>query len=169
MISLRELDSKSISHEYISAMKNKSSIQFTGARFVDWDVEKIRDYVEINSRSEDSILFGVFNSSTHLGNVRIHSIDRRNSTCELGIIIFDQVYRGKGLGSQALRLAINYVFDELKVTRIMADYFEENSASERLFYKNGFLIEGRFKNHFKNLDGTYSNSVRVALNQEGER
>jgi RimJ/RimL family protein N-acetyltransferase len=51
----------------------------------------------------------------------------------------------------------------------MADYFEENSASERLFYKNGFLIEGRFKNHFKNLDGTYSNSVRVALNQEGER
>lgn len=169
MISLHELDSRSISNEYISAMKNKSSIQFTGARFIHWDVEKIRDYVEMNSRSENSIFFGVFDSSTHLGNIRIHSIDRRNFTCELGIIIFDQVHRGKGLGSQALKLAINYVFDELGVTRIMADYFEENSASERLFNKNGFLIEGKFVNHFRNLDDTYSNSVRVALNQKGKR
>ena len=169
MISLRKLDSLSISNEYLSAMKNRNSIKFTGARFLDWDIERIREYVKINSHSENSILFGIFDSREHLGNLRIHSIDKKNSTCELGIIIFNQALRGKGLASQALKLAIDYIFDELEITRVMADYFEENLASERLFRRNGFVFEGRFVKHFKNLDGTYSDSVRVALNQEGKR
>jgi RimJ/RimL family protein N-acetyltransferase len=164
MIYLRELESKFISENYLSSMKDLDSLKFTGARFLDWDYEKILQYLEQNFSSESSKLLGVYDSDEHIGNVRIHSIDLRNSTCELGIMIFGTGRRGQGYGTEAIRLAKSYVNQELKISRLMADYFEENIASERIFEKNGFVKEGKFLKHFLNLDGTFSNSIRVAIN-----
>ena len=145
-------------------MENVDSIRFTGARFIDWNEEEIIRYVGKESGSQTSKLLGIFFHDAHIGNIRIHSIDRNNETCEVGILIFEKQSRGKGFGSEALMKALDFIQEDLKLTRVTADYFQENLASCRLFQKCGFMIEGVFRNHFKNLDSTFSNSVRVGLN-----
>ncbi len=167
MITLRKLDSRLICDDYLNAMKDIELIKFTGARFTDWDLESIQNYVSQNALSKTSELLGIYNLEQHIGNIRVHAIDQMNSTCELGIIVFSTTRHGKGYGTAALKLAIHYIKHELKISRIMADYFEENIASAKIFKKNGFIQEGKYIKHFANKDGTYSNSVRVALNLNG--
>jgi RimJ/RimL family protein N-acetyltransferase len=167
MITLRRLDSRLICDDYLNAMKDIESIKFTGARFTVWDLEGIRNYVSQNGLSNTSVLLGIYNLEQHIGNVRVHAIDKMNSTCELGIMVFGATRHGKGYGTAALKLAIHYIEQELKISRIMADYFEENLASAKIFNRNGFIQEGTFIKHFANKDGTFSNSVRVALNLSG--
>jgi RimJ/RimL family protein N-acetyltransferase len=164
MLELKELTYDLISPEYVSSMNNPELLKFTGARVKEWDIDSIKKYISDNRISDDSVLLGIFLDSTHCGNIRLHSIDTFNNTCEIGILIFSPSVWNKGIATESIGKALDFANRNLGVTRIMADYFEENLASSRVFSKCGFVYEGIFLKHFKNLNGSYSNSVRVAYN-----
>ncbi len=164
MIKLEVLTESLISEDYINAMSDHSLIMYTEARWREWNRSSILDFVEQNLESDVSILFGIFFNDRHVGNVRLHSRDARNCTCEIGILVFARDVWGQGVGTSAIMMAMSYAWSNWGVTRFMADYFEENSASKRLFEKAGFVLEGTFRNHFRNMDGSFSHSIRVAKN-----
>ena len=51
--------------------------------------------------------------------------------------------RGKGYGSQALKLMLRYAFDELNLHRLGAQTFEYNAGAQCLLDRNGFVVEVR--------------------------
>ena len=55
--------------------------------------------------------------------------------------------QGQGLMTEALNLAINYVFKELNLHRVMANYSPTNERSGRLLHRLGFVVEGYAKNY----------------------
>lgn len=61
--------------------------------------------------------------------------------CYLGYGI-DKDEEGKGKMSESLGLAINYVFKEAKIHRIMANYLPTNERSGLLLRRLGFQVEG---------------------------
>jgi ribosomal-protein-alanine N-acetyltransferase len=87
--------------------------------------------------------------------------------CYLGYAI-DEQEEGKGLMSEALRLAIEYMFKERKLHRIMANYLPENERSGKLLEKLGFVIEGRAKEYLK-INGRWQDHILTSLtNREWE-
>ncbi|AXA33724.1 ribosomal protein S5-alanine N-acetyltransferase [Francisella adeliensis] len=68
--------------------------------------------------------------------------------CNLGYSIAEK-YQGVGLMKEALEAAIDYVFNELNLHRIMANYLPSNSRSEKLLAKLGFEKEGLAKSYLK--------------------
>jgi RimJ/RimL family protein N-acetyltransferase len=59
----------------------------------------------------------------------------------LGIGIGEPEYRGKGYGSDALRVAISYAFRELNMYRVGLDVFSYNTRAIRAYEKAGFVRE----------------------------
>ncbi|MCC7450706.1 MAG: GNAT family N-acetyltransferase [Anaerolineae bacterium] len=70
------------------------------------------------------------------------SIDWSNQVGWLGIGIGDRDYWGKGYGSDALRLTVNYAFRELNVYRVSLGVFSYNTRAIRAYEKAGFTREG---------------------------
>lgn len=71
-------------------------------------------------------------------------------TAELGYYIGEKFW-GKGITTEAVRLACKQVFDNTDIVRIYAEPFAENLASCRVLEKNGFVLEGVMrKNAYKN-------------------
>jgi len=71
-------------------------------------------------------------------------------TAELGYYIGEKFW-GKGITTEAVRLACKRVFDNTDIVRIYAEPFAENHASSRVLEKNGFVLEGVMrKNAYKN-------------------
>lgn len=68
--------------------------------------------------------------------------------CHLGYSI-DSDFQGQGLMTELLEAAIDYVFTELKLHRIMANYLPRNKASARVLEKLGFEIEGKARAYLK--------------------
>ncbi len=74
----------------------------------------------------------------------------------VGILILDKEQRGKGYGSEALKLVINYGQTHLHLHQLYASISEENKKSIDLFTKAGFkyigqrkdwtIVNGKFKN-----------------------
>ena len=61
--------------------------------------------------------------------------------CYLGYSL-DHRAEGRGLMSEALRAAIAYVFSDLKLHRVMANYMPANERSARVLRRLGFTVEG---------------------------
>ncbi len=69
---------------------------------------------------------------------------------EIGYHLFDAASRGRGLMSEALRLAVRYLFERHDVTRLQIATAADNEASKRLALKCGFRFEGALRgNRFR--------------------
>ena len=80
-----------------------------------------------------------------IGFVALHSIEWNNRAAQLAIGIGEPGYRGKGYGSDALRLVLRYAFDELNLLRVGLDVISSNVAAVRAYEKAGFVREGAMR------------------------
>jgi RimJ/RimL family protein N-acetyltransferase len=66
-----------------------------------------------------------------IGFVALHTIEWNNRAASLAIGIGEAAYRGKGYGTEALRLILRYAFDELNLERVGLDVIANNEAAIR--------------------------------------
>jgi ribosomal-protein-alanine N-acetyltransferase len=84
--------------------------------------------------------------------------------CYLGYHI-DAGFEGKGLMSEAVAKAIEYMFEQQKLHRIMANYMPSNERSARLLQKLGFVVEGRAKKYLL-INGQWEDHILTSLTNE---
>ncbi len=78
-----------------------------------------------------------------IGFVRFIRIDWSNSGARLLLGIADEKDRGKGYGTEAMQLALNYAFREMNLYRLSAFVLECNGRALTFLRKHGFVDEVR--------------------------
>lgn len=81
--------------------------------------------------------------------------------CHLGYGI-SQRHEGKGLMYEALAHSTEFVFKEVGLHRIMANYIPRNEKSGALLKRLGFEIEGQAKRYLK-INGVWEDHVLTSL------
>jgi UDP-4-amino-4,6-dideoxy-N-acetyl-beta-L-altrosamine N-acetyltransferase len=84
-------------------------------------------------------------SNIDVGSVYLRDIDNKNRKCEYGIFIGEESCRGKGIGSAAAKLVLDYAFKTLNMNRVFLRVFADNPRAIRSYEKAGFKYEGTFK------------------------
>lgn len=77
-----------------------------------------------------------------IGSIFFRDIDSKNHSAEYGIFIGEDSARGKGYGSEAARLFIDFGFSQLNLHRIMLRVFADNLQAIQSYHKAGFQKEG---------------------------
>lgn len=111
-------------------------------------------YREACSDPETSIFSVKLHDSTHIGNIELRELDLRCGCSELGIMIGDRKFRGKGYGSEAVKALCGFAFSQLRLHRISVRVLEFNEPAFHMFKKCGFTHEGTQREAFW-LDGRY--------------
>ena len=101
-------------------------------------------------------------NNKHIGNCKLHNFNLINKTCELGIMIGNKEYWGKGFGREVCEALILYAFDELKIRKVWLTVHANNSAAMALYKKLAFVEEGRLKAHTLS-DGVYVDKLIMSL------
>ena len=82
-------------------------------------------------------------SGRAIGNCGLHEVDLANRRTVVGIMIGEPDARGRGYGTEAMRLLVDYAFTALGLHSVMLMVFEYNSAGRRCYEKVGFREIGR--------------------------
>ena len=77
-----------------------------------------------------------------LGNLGLHAIDEAQGRATLGISIGEKEQWGRGYGTEGVRQALRYGFQELGLRRVDLQVDEDNLRGIRCYEKCGFLREG---------------------------
>jgi RimJ/RimL family protein N-acetyltransferase len=97
-----------------------------------------------------------------IGNVGIHKLDHRNANAEVSVVIGEKRHWGKGLGTEAMALMIDYGFCELNLHRIYTGAFAFNRRSIVMLRKLGFVQEG-VQRQAVFANGAYHNILQFGL------
>jgi ribosomal-protein-alanine N-acetyltransferase len=81
--------------------------------------------------------------------------------CYLGYSV-DHRFEGRGFMYEGTKAAIEYVFDEMKLHRVMANYIPTNERSGRLLRRLGFTVEGYARDYLL-IDDRWQDHILTAL------
>jgi len=90
-----------------------------------------------------------------IGITNIRDFTNANRTAEFGIAIGDPAHRGRGLGTEATRLVLDFAFTVLGVHNVWLDTASYNTAAIRAYVKAGFTEIGRRREALRFGDRTY--------------
>jgi [ribosomal protein S5]-alanine N-acetyltransferase len=76
-----------------------------------------------------------------IGQFRLHKLDLWHKKAEMGAVIHED-YQRKGVMTEILTIMIPFVFETLKLNRLVGDIFAGNEGSRKLLEKFGFKKEG---------------------------
>jgi RimJ/RimL family protein N-acetyltransferase len=108
-------------------------------------LEAETDWFEAAARSTTETTFTIYERSSWrpIGTLDLRAIDYRNRSAEFGITIGEADCRGKGYGTEATRLALDYAFIALGLHSVMLAVFAYNPGAIRTYEKAGFREIGR--------------------------
>jgi len=82
-----------------------------------------------------------------IGVISLDKIDWASRNAELGVFIGNKELWGRGLGSEAIILLLDYAFNVLSLTKVYLRVFEYNRRAIKAYEKVGFKIAGRLRKH----------------------
>lgn len=109
--------------------------------------------------------FCIEKDGVYVGNVGLHpDSDIYRMNAEIGYFIGEPFW-GQGIATQAIKMMVEYGFNELKLHRIQAGVFDYNTRSRRVLENAGFEYEGRAKEAvFKN--GAFFDELKFGIVNE---
>ena len=133
-------------------------------------IEGEKEWLEAMNKANKYQFAIVSNEDKLLGNCSLFDIDFINGSATVGIFIGEEENRGKGLGSEALKLLIGYGFDYLNLNNIMLTVYSFNNRAIKCYKKVGFKEIGRRRNSVmkknKRYDTIYMDIIREEYYKE---
>jgi RimJ/RimL family protein N-acetyltransferase len=164
-LSLRTFEEEDV--EFVSDGVNDPSVwKSVGGQSTPTNRLLEREFFEDVSHDGDAVAFVATDGETPVGMVELQPIDWEKGVAEVGVWIA-ATQQGNGYATEAMRLVVDYAFDQLRLHKVRTEVFDFNEASRRLMDRVGFEREGVLREE-DYVDGRYVDVHRYGL-LESER
>ncbi len=129
-----------------------------------YTLEDEEKWLASNSATKDIYSFAIETlvEKRYIGGCGINKIDWKNSVVEVGIFIGDKSLWGKGFGSDAMKVLMAFVFEQLNINKIKLEVFSFNQRAIKSYEKCGFRVEGVLREEiFRN--GKYFDKISMGI------
>ena len=96
------------------------------------------------SAMKDKYDFAVeaIDTGEYIGGCGINELDWKNSFAVVGIAIVNKVYLGRGYGTEAVGMLVDFIFNEMNLNKVCLNVFAFNERAIKCYEKCGFVTEG---------------------------
>jgi RimJ/RimL family protein N-acetyltransferase len=148
-------------HAWISNLETTQSLSEAGTVV---SLEEEYAWFESQVRKPDTSNFTIYALPNYqpIGTVNLHQINHRHHRANLGIMIGEPAMRGRGLGTEAVELAVDVGFNAMGLHSIWLTTYEFNIAGQRAYLKAGFRQVG-CRRQCRYLDGRFWDELHYDL------
>lgn len=165
-LELRRLTGADVGERYLSWLADPETTRFLEARFGTHTLASTREWVEEMNSHPGTWLLAIVDlegDSGHIGNIKVGPLDRHHGTADVGIMLGEPSARGRGLGTEAIRLAGELILSQPQVRKLTASCYSGNAASSNAFIAAGWEAEGVRPAQFVDEDGNLHDQVMFGL------
>ena len=164
-IYLQTLQTDSELNHYVDWLNDPLVNAYLDARFNSNTWNSVKNFIEVANESQSEYLFGIFlrEDGTHIGNIRIHSLDSEEQFGEIGVLIGNRTYWGQGYATESIALVVSFGRESLGVRRFGAGCRISNHGSVGAFQKAGFSIHETIKSGANISNDFYEDGLRLKL------
>lgn len=165
-IYIKRLSVEDVTEEYVSWLNNPEINQYLECRFQKHTLEETKSFIESVS-NDNNYQFGIFykENNKHIGDIKIGNINSWHKYADLGFLIGEKDYWGKGIASEAICLVTDFAFNQLKLNKLWGGAYASNIGSIKAFEKNGYQVEGHYIKQYM-INGIYVDAFIYAKRNE---
>ncbi len=101
-----------------------------------------------------------------IGNIALVRIEWRHRWDELGIMIGEKAFWGRGYGTEAVQAMTGIAFDILNLHRVQLEVYDFNLRARRAYEKAGLRLEGRRREAIFYRGGYHDSLLMAVLRRE---
>ena len=136
-----------VTDDHVRWLNDPEIVRFSEQRHKVHTLESIHKYVNDLHVTPGSHIWGIYlPGSPAFGTITAH-VDEANGVANMGILIGERMFWGKGYGQEAWLMVCNWLF-ETGVRKIEAGCHYENRAMKKLAAKCGMTHEAVIHDHF---------------------
>jgi [ribosomal protein S5]-alanine N-acetyltransferase len=126
------------------------------------DIEEQYKYIEECGSNEEGYYWSIeTKDGVTIGTTALTELNDYHGVANLGIVIGDKNYWGKGVATEVISALVKYVFEHLNIFSICAEVEEENIPMMKALKKVGFKQDGLFES------ARVKNSKRINVHHFG--
>ncbi|MGE7872437.1 GNAT family N-acetyltransferase [Bacillus paramycoides] len=129
-----------------------------------FSLEQIQTHIDKVNNDSSRYDFAICLKGTDemIGDLSILDIDEGNQRAGFRISMASVLLTGKGYGTEAIKMALSFVFEQLKLNRLQLEIFSHNVRGMRAYEKVGFVKEGILRQSLFYNDA-YSDEIIMAI------
>lgn len=149
--------------EFLNTTEDDEIRYMTGTKST-FTLEQIQQHIRLSKEDPSRYDFAIClnESERMIGELSISDIDEDNRKAGFRISMNAIKHTGKGLGTEATRLVLKFVFKELKLNRLQLEVFSHNKRGIRAYEKVGFRKEGILRDSLYYKEN-YSDEIIMAM------
>lgn len=132
---LKTLEEKDATEEYASWLCDPEVNKYLETKTA--TIDSLKEYIKEHER-KDCFLLGLFSKAKHIGNIKL---EVKKDMGELGIMIGNKEYWGRGFGTEAVNTLCSYAFSNLGLKEISLGVIKENERAVQTYKKAGFKVD----------------------------
>jgi len=117
---------------------------------------------KLHKNQDHEMVFMMVVDGKSIGTMGLHGINWIYRIATTGAVIGEKAYWGKGYGSEAKMLVLDYAFNTLNLRKICSSVIAFNKRSYDYSRKCGYVEEGRRKEHFF-IRGRFWDEIQLAV------
>jgi RimJ/RimL family protein N-acetyltransferase len=137
---LKQLD-ESYFEETWAASRDEETRRFTHTH-AEFTPEQVREFLRTRPGQVDRADWAILQDGEYLGEVVLMDLDAANESIEFRIALAGPHAFGRGYGTEAVRLVLDFAFERVGVHRVGLDVADYNPRAQHVYEKCGFVVEG---------------------------
>lgn len=162
---LRPITAERDAKGMFAALSDEESMRLTGTQ-AEFTFEQVEAFCKRIETADDRYDFAITQkddpASAYVGEVVLNQIDDENRSASFRIALGSSEHFGKGLGTEATRLIVDFGFRQLNLHRIELEVFDFNPRAQHVYEKVGFKKEG-VKRDVLLWDGKYQSAIVMSI------
>ncbi len=148
-LTLEPFDQKFLTEKYVSWLNDPEVVRYSEQRHRKHTMKSCLDFFQ-SFRGSPNLFWAITlneNQSEHIGNITA-SVDIPNGVADVGILMGEKKYWGKGYGLEAWNAVMEFLFQKKEIQKITAGAMSTNLGMRSIMKRSGMVDDGVQKGHF---------------------
>lgn len=154
-----------ISDRYIGWLNDPQVNRFLEVRHVHQTYDTVLAYVRSFHGDAEKYMWGIYpnNITDLIGTATLYDINRHHGYGEIGLMIGEKDYWGKGASTEAIELIAQFAFETLELRRLTGGSYASNRGMNFTYKMLGFTREGILRKAHMLSPGVYVDGYRWGI------
>ena len=161
-VHLRPLDKSDLNERYLSWVNDFEVIKYMETGTFPVRMENLEQYYDFMTNSPNHLILAIMVGQEHIGNITLNDINWIHRIANLGIMIGDKDYWGKGYGIEAIKLMTQHAFSKLNLHKIWLSLWDDNTAAFMTYKNAGYKKEAELPSELCR-NGKYHNRIYMGI------
>lgn len=170
-VSLRPLELPDVNERYVAWLNDPLVNRFLETRRTTQTLNSVQQFVTDKLQTDNEYLLAIEWSDhdcphkIHVGNIKLGPLDHFHLHGDISLFIGEREHWGKGIAGKAIGQVLELAFTVIGLRKVCAGIYQSNIASQKTFFRSGFLLEGVLREHVR-YEGHWQDVYLLGLTRE---